>query len=153
MQFNPYLSFNGQCEEAFKFYENCLGGKITFMMTWGESPMREQTPPGWSQKILHATLTLGDQTLQGADATSEQYQKPQGFSIALGLDDAAEADRIFKALADKGVVQVPLEETFWAVRFGAVVDRFGTPWAINCGEPKTNSASDGGGQLAAQASQ
>jgi PhnB protein len=132
MTVTPYLSFNGQCEEAFKLYEQCLGGKITFMMTWGDSPMSAETPPGWGKKIMHSTLTFGDNVLQGADSLADQYQKPQGFSISVGLSGAAEAERIFNTLAEKGTVQMPLEETFWALRFGMLVDQFGIPWLINC---------------------
>ena len=135
VQVTPYLSFNGQCEEAFKFYEKHLGGKISFMMTYGDSPMADQAPPEWKKKIMHVTLTLDDYVLQGADAPPGQYQKPQGFTISLGTDDAQEADRIFKALEEKGVVGMPLQETFWALRFGAITDQFGTPWMINCEKP------------------
>jgi PhnB protein len=131
LQVTPYLSFNGQCEEAFKFYEKHLGGKITFMMTYGDAPGHESIPPEWAKRIMHVTLALGDRLLQGADAPGE-YEKPQGFSISLGMSDAAEAERIFKALEEKGVVGMPLQETFWALRFGVVTDQFGTPWLINC---------------------
>jgi len=135
LQMTPYLSFNGQCEEAFKFYEKHLGGKISFMMTYGDSPMADQAPPEWKKKIMHVTLALDDQVLQGSDAPPGQYQKPQGITLSLGMDDAAEADRVFKALEDKGVVGMPLQETFWALRFGVVTDQFGTPWMINCEKP------------------
>lgn len=134
LKFNVYLSFDGQCEEAFKLYEQCLGGKITFMQTYGDSPMAGQTPPELHKRIMHVTLTVGDQTLQGADAPGG-YQKPQGFTVAIHSNDAAEAERIFKALEENGTVQMPLQETFWALRFGMVVDRFGTPWIINCEKP------------------
>lgn len=135
MQLNPHLAFNGQCEAAFTFYEKCLRGKITFMMTYGASPVAEQMPPDLRTKILHATLALGDDRLTGADVPPENYQNPQGFSVSLQIGDAAEADRIFKTLAEKGAVQMPLQETFWALRFGMLVDQFGTPWIINCGKP------------------
>jgi PhnB protein len=135
MRLNPLLTFNGQCESAFKFYEKCLGGKIVMMMTYGDSPMAAQTPPDWRKKILHTTLVLGDHRLQGADVLPESYLKPQGFSVLLNVDAAAEADRIFTALAEKGAVQVAIQETFWALRFGMVVDEFGTPWIIQCGKP------------------
>jgi PhnB protein len=135
MQLNPHLAFSGQCEAAFKFYEKCLGGKITFMMTYGDSPMAEQTQPDRRTKILHATLAMGDHRLTGADVPPESYQKPQGFSVMLNIGAAAEADRIFKALAENGAVQMPVQETFWALRFGMLVDQFGTPWMINCGKP------------------
>ena len=135
MQLNPYLSFNGQCEAAFKFYEKCLGGKVVFTMTYGASPMAEQTPLNWRDKIMHTTFTLGDQVLSGADAPPGQYRKPEGFCVALNLSDAAEADRIFTALAENGEVKMALQETFWAPRFGVLVDQFGTPWIINCEKP------------------
>src|SRR5271168_4568324 len=134
VQLNPYLSFNGECEAAFKFYEKCLGGKITFMMPYEGSPMADQAPPGWSNKILHATLGVGAQLLQGADCLPEHYKKPQGFSVSLDIKDPAEAERAFHALAENGTVQMPVQETFWALRFGMLVDRFGIPWMINCGK-------------------
>jgi PhnB protein len=135
MSLNPYLSFDGQCEEAFKFYERCLGGKITFMLTYEDSPMAGQMPPDWSKKILHAGLAFREGMLEGSDAGPGQYKKPQGFSIMLRPKDAPEAERIFTALAQDGTVQIPLGETFWALRFGMVVDRFGMPWLINCEKP------------------
>ncbi len=135
MQLNPHLSFNGQCETAFKFYEKCLRGKIVTLMTYGESPMAEQTPAAWRGKIIHATFVMGDQRLTGGDVPPESYQKPKGFYVLLNVGDAAEAYRIFKALAENGAVQMPVQETFWALRFGMVVDQFGTPWMINCGKP------------------
>ena len=131
MKLNIYLSFDGQCEQAFKLYEQCLGGKITFMQTYGDSPMAGETPPELHKRIMHVTLAVGDQILQGADAPGG-YKVPQGFTVSIQLNDAAEAERIFKALEENGTVQMPLQETFWALRFGMVVDRFGTPWIINC---------------------
>jgi PhnB protein len=135
MRLNPHLTFNGQCEAAFQFYEKCLGGKIVMMMTYGDAPIAEQTMPDWRKKVIHATFALGDHVLTGADTPPESYQKPQGFSVLFNIDDAAEAERIFTALAEKGTVQIPLEETFWALRFGMLVDQFGTPWLINCEKP------------------
>jgi len=132
LKLTPYLSFDGHCEQAFKLYEQCLGGKITFMQTYGDSPMAAQTPTEWRKRVMHATLSVGDQLLQGSDSPPGQYQKPQGFSIAIALSDATEAERIFKALSEDGKVQMPLEETFWALRFGYLIDRFGVPWMINC---------------------
>jgi PhnB protein len=135
MQLVTHLIFNGQCQEAFEFYAQCLGGKITLMMSHADAPMPKPPASEWRDKILHATLTLGDQELAGADLTPEQYRKPQGFSVILSIDDLAEAERIFKTLAEDGNVQMPLQETFWALRFGVLVDRFGTPWEINCSKP------------------
>ncbi len=134
MRLNPYLTFNGECEAAFKFYEKCLGGKITFMMPHEGTPVADQVPAEWRNKILHATLKVGDGVLQGADVPPDHYEHPKGFSVKLDLKDPAEAERIFHALAENGKVQMPIQETFWAVRFGVLVDRFGIPWIINCGK-------------------
>jgi PhnB protein len=134
MQLNPYLSFNGECEEAFKFYQQCLGGNIQTMMTWGESPMADQVPTEWHPKIIHATLIVGETALGGSDAPPDRYEKPRGLSITIQLNDPADAERIFGALSVDGTVTMPLQQTFWAARFGMLVDRFGTPWMINCGE-------------------
>jgi len=135
MKLNPYLSFNGQCEAAFRFYEKCLGGKIAFMMTFGDSPMADQVPPEWAKKIMHTTLTVGDQVLHGSDAFPGSYQKPQGISVTIGIASVADAERIFQALAENGEIGMPIQETFWALRFGVVTDQFGTPWMINCEKP------------------
>jgi PhnB protein len=134
VQLNPHLHFNGECEAAFKFYEQCLGGKITFMMPHEGTPIADRVPAKWRNKILHASLKVGDEVLMGADAPPDHYQKPQGFSVTLGMKDPAEAERIFHALAENGTVQMPLQETFWAARFGMLIDRFGIPWMINCGQ-------------------
>jgi len=135
MALNPYLYFDGQYEEAFRFYQKCLGGKITFMMSWEISPMGGQTPPGWAKKILHAALASDDGLLEGCDAMPGEYKKPQSFCVMLKPKGAAEAERIFRALAEDGTVQIPMAQTFWALRFGMVVDRFGMPWLINCEKP------------------
>jgi PhnB protein len=135
MQFNSYLTFNGDCEAAFKVYERCFGGKIEMMMTHGDSPAAEQVPVDWRGKIMHARMDLGGQLLMGSDAPRDRYEQPKGFSISLVVGTPAEADRIFQALSEKGAVQMPLQETFWAARFGMVVDRFGIPWMINCEHP------------------
>lgn len=132
MQLNPYLNFNGQCEEAFKTYEKCLNGKIEFIMTHEQSPMADKIPPEWKKKIMHATLRFGEQVIMGADAPPQYYQQPQGFSVSISLNDPAEAERIFKELSAGGSVRMPLEKTFWAERFAMFTDRFGTPWMINC---------------------
>jgi len=132
MRLNPLLAFGGQCEAACKCYERCLGGKIVTMLTYGKSPMAEQVPPRWREKILHATLAVGDNVLMGGDPVPEQYEQPKGFAVLLGIHDPVDAERIFHALAENGTVQMPLQKTFWSVRFGALVDQFGIPWSINC---------------------
>lgn len=134
MQVTPYLNFNGQCAEAFKFYEQVLGGKITFMMTWGESPAAEQFP-NEANLIMHATLSLGEGVLMGGDAPPDRYQQPKGISVSLHFKDKDEGERAFQALAEGGTVQMPFEKTFWAAGFGMCVDRFGIPWLVNCEQP------------------
>jgi PhnB protein len=135
MQLNPYLMFNGQCEAAFRFYEQALGGKIVAMTTFGDSPMAEQSPAELRGQIMHARLVVGDTVLMGSDAPGERYEKMQGFSVALGVDEPEWAERVFNALAAGGTVTMPIQETFWAHRFGMLVDRFGTPWMVNCEKP------------------
>jgi len=137
MRIAPSISlvFNGECDAAFTLYQQCLEGSVAFRLTWGDSPMADQAPAEWRDKILHATLTVGGTALSGGDVLPGLYERPQGFQLQLNLDDVAAAERIFTQLADGGRVSVPLQETFWAKRFGAVVDRFGIPWGINCGEP------------------
>ena len=135
MQLNPYLSFNGQCESAFNFYAQCLGGKTVMKLTYGETPMADQTPPGWRDKIAHMRLVVGDKILMGSDSPPDRYEEAKGMTVTIGVDDPAEAERIFHALAENGTVRMPIQETFWALRFGMLVDRFGTPWMINCEKP------------------
>ncbi len=132
MRWNPHLVFNGECEAAFRFYEKCFGGKIVTMLTWAETPMAEQAPAGFGGKILHATLTVGDNMLAGSDSLPGSFEQPKGFHILVSIDDPAEAERIYQALAENGTVVMPLQLTFWAVRFGVVTDPFGISWEINC---------------------
>jgi PhnB protein len=132
MQMNPYLYFDGNCEEAFKFYEKALGAKILAMMTHENTPAAKNAPPEWQNKILHARMTIGDQVLMGSDAPPENYQKQSGFSLNLGFTDPAEAERIYHTLAEGGTQTMPIAETFWALKFGMLVDRFGIPWMVNC---------------------
>src|SRR5262245_19122566 len=101
------------------------------MMRWGESPMANDAPATWQDKILHARLVVGDSELLGADALPGTYESPRGFSILLSPDDTVEAERLFHALAENGTVRIPLQEAFWSPRFGSVTDRFGITWTIN----------------------
>jgi PhnB protein len=132
MQLNPYLNFNGNCAAAFKFYEKCFGGKISMMMTFAESPMADQVPAAHRNKVMHARMVIGNFVLMGSDVPPDRYEPMKGFSVSLGVDAAAEAEKIFKALSEKANVTMPMQQTFWAERFGALVDQFGTPWMINC---------------------
>ena len=132
MKLNSDLTFNGQCEAAFKFYEQCLGGKIVAMVTHVGTPAEEQVPAEWRNKILHARLIVGDEVLMGSDAPPDRYEESKGFSVTVGIDDLTGAERIFDALAKNGTVKMPIQKTFWAVRFGMLVDQFGIPWMVNC---------------------
>ncbi|SRR5258707_4391809 len=132
MQSNPYLFFNGNCETAFKFYEQVLGGKIEGMMTHEGSPAADHVPAEWRKKIMHARMILDNGVLMGSDAPPGHFQQPQGFSINLAINDLVAAERVFKALSTNGKVTMPLEKTFWAYRFGMLVDQFGIPWMVNC---------------------
>ena len=132
MNLNPYLSFDGRCEEAFTYYAETLGGTIAGIFKYGGSPMEESVPADWKDKVMHATMTLGKGTIMGADSAPQQYQPAQGFSISLEVDKVEEAERAFSALAKEGKILLPLQQTFWAPRFGMLVDRFGIPWMVSC---------------------
>ena len=133
MQLNPYLTFNGTCEAAFKFYQQCLGGEIVMMMPFGETPGCEQMPAASRDKIMHARLVFDDQVLMASDNHPDHpYDGIKGCSLSLNVATAAEAERVFNALSKNGTVQMPLEPTFWAERFGMFVDQFGVPWMVNC---------------------
>jgi PhnB protein len=132
MRMHPYLSFKGDCEAAFSFYEQHLGAQPGAIFRYGGSPMASDVPADWSDKVMHGSLTVGGQLLMGGDVAPERYEAPKGFSLTLQIEQTAEAERVFDALAKAGQVVMPLEQTFWAVRFGMVIDRFGVPWLINC---------------------
>jgi PhnB protein len=132
MQMSPYLIFNGQCEAAFKFYAQALGGKIEAMMPNRETPAAEHVPADYADKILHARMTVGDAVLMASDAPPDRYQKPGGFSVSIQVKDPAEGERLFNALAENGTTQMPFGQTFWSPGFGMCVDQFGIPWMVNC---------------------
>jgi PhnB protein len=137
MQINAYLSFDGQCEEAFLFYEKLFGGKIEGLFRYAGTPMESHTPPEWAQKIMHIRLVVGPNEVMGADAPPGQGGGPaKRFCMSIGLKDTEEATRIFNGLTEGGSVQMPLQQTFWAALFGMGTDRFGIPWMINCEAPK-----------------
>lgn len=135
MHMSPYLSFKGECEAAFALYERCLGAERGAMFRYGGSPMADQVPPDWQDKIMHGSVTIGGQVVMAGDVAPDRYEEPQGFSLSLQIASVTEAERIFEELAAGGRVLMPLEKTFWAERFGMVVDRFAIPWLINCEAP------------------
>jgi PhnB protein len=144
MQTSPHLHYPGNCREAFQSYADIFNGRIVFAMTYGESPAAAQTTPELREKIIHARLDFGGQSVLGCDAPPERYRAPQGFDVMAGIDQPAEAERVFKALAQGGKITMPFQETFWARGFGMCTDRFGIPWMINCEKPLADVAKTAG---------
>jgi PhnB protein len=138
MQLNTYLNYGGNCEEAFKFYEQHLGGKITMMMKHGEQPNRQNVLRDWENKVLHARLHLGGTELLGADIPSDRFKPIRSAYLSLTVGSDEEADRVFSLLSAGGEVYMPMQETFYASRFAMLRDPFGTSWMIL--HPKPQSA-------------
>jgi PhnB protein len=134
MKLNTYLQFNGNCEEALKFYEKALGFKLLMLMRYSESPMADQTPKELLNKVMHGRIALGDNVIMASDSPPDRFKKPSGFSINISIDTPEEADRIYSAFSDQAKIEacMPYGETFWAHRFGMFIDQFGVPWMINC---------------------
>ncbi|MDI6854076.1 MAG: VOC family protein [Deltaproteobacteria bacterium] len=130
MQVETYLFFEGRCEEALDFYRKALGAEVTWLMRYKESPEPEMVQPGFEDKVMHATVRIGDTTIMASDGMCSGRSAFQGFSLTLAVTDKAEAERLFAALSDGGQVQMPLAETFWSPLFGMVADRFGLSWMI-----------------------
>lgn len=136
MKINAYLNFDGKCEEAFKFYESVLGGKIEAIIRYDEMPEGGDFPPESAKNVMHALLTIGDNVLMGSDAPPPYFQKAQGMTVAINVDTPDEAKRLFADLSkDAEGVIMPLGETSWAQQFAMFTDRFGTPWIVNCAKP------------------
>lgn len=131
MRMSTHLMFDGQCEEAFRLYQRILGGTLN-MLTFGDSPMAAEVEQRWHDRIVHATLSVDDFELAGADVLPEDYSQPQGFSVLLTFKDVPKAARIFDQFAEGGQIRYPFQKTFWSVGFGVVVDRFAIPWEVNC---------------------
>ncbi|HSB72635.1 MAG TPA: VOC family protein [Candidatus Methylomirabilis sp.] len=133
MQVQPYLFFDGRCEEAIEFYRKALGAEVTMLMRFKESPVPPEPgmcPPGSGDKVMHMSFRIGDTTLFASDGRCEGRPGFQGFSLSLTVPNDAEAERRFAALADGGQVQMPMTKTFFSSRFGMVADRFGVSWMI-----------------------
>jgi PhnB protein len=130
VKLHTYLNYGGNCAEAFRFYEKHLGGKIGMMMTYAEMPNSENAPPGPKDAIVHASMNLGGTRIMGSDVPADRFQPMRSVYLSLSLDSDAEAERIYKLLADGGEVFMPMQDTFFATRFGMLRDRFGTSWMI-----------------------
>jgi len=132
VRISPHLMFDGQCRDAFAAYQKILGGNMTTLLTYGESPMAAQVDRQWHDRIVHATLELGSIELTGADVLPQDYRKPQGFFVTLSVEGQARASEIFEALAEGGEIRLAFQSTFWSPGFGVLVDTYGIPWEINC---------------------
>jgi PhnB protein len=130
MKLQPYLFFDGRCEEAIEFYKRAIGAEVTSLMRFKDSPDPAMRPPGSGDNVMHASFQVGATTLFASDGCTEQRPNFQGFSLSITATGTAEAERIFAALAEGGQVQQPLAPTFFAARFGMVTDRFGVGWMI-----------------------
>jgi PhnB protein len=130
MQVEPYLFFDGRCEEAIEFYKAKLGAEVTMLARFKESPEPRMAPPGAEDKVMHARFSLGDTAVLASDGRCEGNPSFKGFSLSLNALSEDEAEKMFAALSDGGVVQMPLTKTFFSPRFGMVVDRFGVSWMV-----------------------
>jgi PhnB protein len=130
MQIDPYLMFDGRCEEAIEFYRKTLGAEVVMMMRFKENPSPQHNPPGSAEKVMHANLRIGNSTVLCSDGNCTGKPKFEGVSLSLTVKDAAEAERTFKALEEGGKVQMPMNETFFSPRFGMVADKFGVSWMV-----------------------
>jgi PhnB protein len=133
MKINTYLHFsNGKCEEALDFYVKALGAKRVMLLRYSEGPQGDETPKEMGQKIMHGRIALGDSVIMASDAPPGCVADLAGFSINIAVDNPEEAQRLFTALSEKAEIRMPFAETFWAHRFGMLVDQFGVPWMVNC---------------------
>lgn len=140
MKLHTYLNYGGNCEQAFRFYEQHLGGKISMMMTHGEQPGPSNVPPDLRKTILYARMTIGETELMGSDVPPDRFEPMRSVYLSLTVDSTAEAERVYALLSDGGQVFMAMQETFFAFRFGMVRDRFGTSWMILHDRPMPTSA-------------
>lgn len=130
MRLNAYLNYGGNCEEAFRFYEKHLGGKINAIMRFADQPNPENAPPGTEKFVLYANLSIAGTELMASDVPPDRFQPMRSVYLSLGVDSNEEAERIYALLKEGGEVFMPMEETFFAFRFGMLRDRFGTSWMV-----------------------
>jgi PhnB protein len=136
LRLNTFLNFGGNCEEAFRFYEQHLGGAITMLMRRAEMPNQPETWPGWEQSVQYAIMSIGETQLMASDVPPQRFQPMRSVYLSLSVDGAAEAERVWTLLSDGGQIFMPMEETFFATRFGQLRDRFGTSWMIMALKPQ-----------------
>ena len=141
MQLALYLQFSGQCDEAFRFYEKVLSGKITYLGRYGDSPMADRVAPEWAKKIMNVTIECTGQRIHGCDAPPDRQGPMQGFALSLKTASVAESEKLFQTLAEGGTVTMPLQQTFWSPGFGMFDDKYGVSWMINTAEPSAQQGS------------
>jgi PhnB protein len=134
MQVQPYLFFDGRCEEALEFYKKAIGAKVGNLMRWKDSPDKSMTTPGNADKVMHANFQIGDSTVMASDGRNEGKPNFQGFALSISARNEAEADKMFAALGEGGQVTMPMTKTFFSPRFGMLTDRFGVGWMVIVGE-------------------
>ncbi len=134
MQVQPYLFFDGRCDEAIEFYKKSLGADVGMLMRWKDSPDKSMCTPGNENKVMHSSFKLGDQRVMASDGYAKGNPEFKGFSLSLATKDEAEAEKVFAALGDGGQVQQPLIKTFFSPKFGMVQDKFGVGWMVLVGE-------------------
>jgi PhnB protein len=139
MQLSTYLNYGGNCAQAFRFYEQHLGGKISMMMTHGQAPDQSQVPAGWQDAVLHARMTIGGAELLGADIPPDRFQPMRSAYLTLSVDSTPEAERIYALLSENGEIFMKMQETFFAHRFAMLRDRFGTSWMLLHERPRPNA--------------
>ncbi|MBV8681009.1 MAG: VOC family protein [Aquitalea sp.] len=134
MKINPYLMYNGQCEAAFQFYQRCLAANLTALHRYADAPCEQpMVPADFADKIMHARLESHGTVLMGSDCPPAMYQGAvKSCSVSLNVESAEQAEQVFAALAENGQITMPIQSTFWALRFGCLIDQFGVPWMINC---------------------
>ena len=150
MRFHAYLNFNGDCAQAFRHYQDVLGGELE-IMTHAESPVADQVPQDWGDRVMHAALRVGDELLMASDAPPEHYHAPAGMYVSIWVDTVDEGRRVFDALAEGGQIHTPYRPTFWSRGFGMLADRWGTRWMVNCAaqpEPAEGQGQDEAGSAA-----
>jgi PhnB protein len=131
MQVQPYLDFNGRCDEALEFYKKALGAKVGMLMRWKDSPDKSMVTPQNADKVMHSQFQIGDTTVMASDGRSSGQPNFHGIMLSISANSEADADKLFAGLADGGQVQMPMGKTFFSPRFGMVADKFGVGWMIH----------------------
>lgn len=140
MKLNTYLNYGGNCEQAFRFYEQHLGAKILMKMTWGEQPDPKNIPPGFEKALMYARLSIGETSLMGSDVPPDRFQPMRSVYLCLSVASIEEAERIYALLSDGGEIFMPMAETFFAHRFAMLRDKFGTSWMVIHERPMSQPA-------------